>query len=180
MRYSHPDRTVHPATAAGLAAMRLLATTLMHRLPRARRHLQHFLDASGTSVTINLTQLLRDDPGVRALAFRTMAAQLQRGQTAGRLAAPQVMFKNTDWRWATGSLVLHWRQVGDQIQLHCCDRYHFQRHTGRISSPVHRLAVWLESQGAAAAFDMVGRAVVSVEAVHSEATPVVQYKRLYL
>lgn len=160
--------------------MRVICVLLMWNKPIARKHLQHFLAATGKDMSFDMSLLLREDVGVRAVVAKHLRQAIESRESRGSIAVPQVMFKSNHWRYATGSLVFYWQRHGDTIGLSCRDQYHFQHSTPRVSKPVHTLANYLVNEGQAANFAMVAETRLSLKEAASEPTRPIRYQRLYL
>lgn len=147
-----PRLDVHGAAWAAAVAVAPL-------WPNGSAHLQHFLDNTGTPMTVNVDDLLRDVPAVATKVDEQLQAQLrtqvQQAVDTGQYGVPQTFTvpwfrhniteeESTDWHYAvangdfsvTGVATVHEQPGGPprvdvDYQVHLYDRYNWDLVPGK-------------------------------------------------
>jgi hypothetical protein len=123
---------------------------------RAEEFLHYYLAGSGFDKSVDIPTLLREDDGVRQTVEREISAQLKRPMTPmGVVPLPQPVFSNRDWRYATGSLNMNWKQIPMSlpngqiaVELSFRNQYRWHPNEQRITQCVHQAAENLKQKGA--------------------------------
>ena len=138
-RVSPNDRTTLELARAGE----------LHGQPDANRFLDHYLVGGGSDVEVDTMRLLREDAGVWQRLQETVTADLAKGRTKGVVPIPQPVFRNQNWKNATGSVNLLWEVKGDSVEVWFVNKYRWHPEDNRrVSQCVHQAADNLKSQGA--------------------------------
>lgn len=150
--------------------------------PRAARHLAHYLRGGGRAVEIPVAELLAGDSRVRGFLFHRVLAQISARNNQGLVPVPQWAFTNDDWRYALGSLNMHWRRNGNDIQAWFADRYRWHAEERRPTQPLHRAAESLKQWGATefSIIGIPGRFSLAEVRAHARDIFVPDCRRLYM
>jgi len=157
---------------------RIVRNTLMQLLPLAQKHLDHYIDGSGSVFHEDLEDVIRRDRKVRA-----KLASHVRAHTSGHFKVNQSDFAVKDFQFAFGAidrLDFEANRTAGLVHVWFQDRYEwhpvgfgyhkFPDDARRSSNCVHAAMVELKSSGAKD-YWMMGDAVVPLSLVLSTAAP---------
>jgi hypothetical protein len=159
-----------------------LTRALALHTPLAREHFDHYLVGGGHTRSVETAALLKGDDGVRSACCQLIRQAVAAGATAGEARIPQWQFRNRDWRYALGSVGMHWRREGSDIVLWFREPYRWYPAVRRMTQALHRAADHLRLDGARE-FAIEGRpCTLSLAAVATAPLPrpVSPRHRLYL
>jgi len=172
-RMPHPDArsTVDCACATGSPRMVAIAATarVLAAGPLAARLFWHFLDGSGTEVTIDVADMISRSAGVREKIRRSIA----HGGTSGTTRLEQSDYQDADLQFAFGAIDCvqwivqppagrRWRFDGrTRIEVKMLDYYEFHPARPGVSQCAHAACVELVARGEAKNFWTRGSAVVT-------------------
>jgi hypothetical protein len=179
-----------PAVAEGIAVectcanfsprnvARIVRNTLMRLLPLAQRHLDHYIDGSGSTFHENLEDVIRRDHKVRA-----KLASHVRAHSSGHFKVNQSDFAVKDFQFAFGAidrLDFEVNRAAGLVHVWFQDRYEWHpvgfgysrlpNDSRRSSNCVHAAMVELKTSGAKD-YWMVGDAVIPLSLVLGRAAP---------
>ncbi|MFD4351476.1 hypothetical protein ACFWPX_02900 [Nocardia sp. NPDC058518] len=159
--------------ACAVGEPRQVAMVAMARVraagPLAARLFQHFLDATGTEVNIDVLDMIRRSSGVRAKIRKSIA----RGGMAGVTRIEQSEYGDTDLQFAYGAIdCVQWRVLppaganwrknpATKIEISMLDYYEFHPERTAASQCAHTACVELVARRQAKNFWTSGRAAVS-------------------
>ena len=131
----------------------------------AAKHLVHYLEGSGTSRSVDLAALVKEDGSVRSKLEREIAASIKRGLAFGSVPIGQGVYSNRDWHYALGAVNVNWK-LGDapthfgmhksgNIKIRFNNVYQWHPKEVRVTQLVHISAERLKQKGAQE-FTMIG------------------------
>jgi hypothetical protein len=85
----------------------------------ASRFLQHYLAGTGSPVTVNIADLLRDDPKLKNTLMNAIIAELRQSplRADGSIPLQQYHYGSADWELALGAINMRWKVLGRDLSL---------------------------------------------------------------
>ena len=128
--------------------LEIARAAMLRGQPDANRFLDHYLAGGGKDLEVDTMRLLIEDAGVSKLLRERVSADLAAGLVKGVVPVQQPVFKNHNWKNATGSVNLLWEVKGNSIEVWFVNKYRWHPTAKRVSQCVHQAADNLKSQGA--------------------------------
>jgi hypothetical protein len=132
----------------------------------AAAHLDHYLEGSGSLVTVDLSKLVRVDAGVRRRLQVEIITKLRDGITSGIVPIPQTVYQDKDQKYALGSININWRfpstEGEDKVHIGFRNQYRWHPDESRITQCIHKAAQELQASQGAKEYSMEGRAEITL------------------
>lgn len=174
-------KTLETLSPSPRISLRLARIFGMWNKPRAARHLNHYLSGAGKTVTVETSELLRQDSQVFDELHSRILADISSGRTQGTTLIPQWVFSKLDWRYALGSVRFVWEKTaGNLVQISFRERYAWRPSQNRITQPLHRAAETLKEDGAKEFFILGLPCQMALPSSGSIRTPRIPLDKQYL
>jgi len=157
------------AVATDRQALAIARWCTMNTRGRAATNLEHYLSGKGGTRMFDLQAILREDCGVNEYVTAEIRRALATGRESGEVFISQQTYRDQDWRYALGGMVVTWRLTGPAswakgkpatISLAFKNKYCWHPSEPRVTQALHVAAERLKVQGARD-FWMEGRATLT-------------------